>query len=1013
MRLAFVCVAALSVFLFASLGRSQNKNDPYAEHIAPGGPKTPEEERKAFHLPPGFEAQLVAAEPDIYKPMNIAFDAHGRLWVTESVEYPFPAPEGKKGRDAVKILEDFGPDGRARKITTFADGLNIPIGVLPVPHGALVYSIPNIWRLTDTEGKGRADKRDVFVGTIGHNDTHGMTNSFTWGFDGWIYATHGFSNTSTLKGSDGKAITMNSGNTYRMRPDGSHVEQFTWGQVNPFGLTFDPLGNLFSADCHTKPIMMLLRGAYYDSFGKPHDGLGYGPEMMGNYPDSTAIAGIAYYAADHYPAAYHGQVFIGDVVTCRVNEFRLQWRGSSPWATKHDFWLSDDRWFRPVAIQLGPDGALYVADFYNRIIGHYEVPLDHPGRDRERGRIWRIVYRGKDGKGEPHAPPDLTKASVAELVEYLGHPNLAIRVQATNQLVNRGGKEVADAVRAIMGPSGSNFQRVHGLWVMERMHVLDWQVLAAAADDDEREVRVHAMRVLSERKELTDKEHTLLLAGLKDKGKDPFVQRCAADALGRHPDVENLSPLLALRQAVPAADTHLLHTVRMAIRDTLRLPAAWNELAKLSENDQKAIADVAPGVPTAESAAYLVQHLQKLGGDLRQLLTLIHHIARYGDAATSRQLLALVRAHHPDQLGKQAALFQSVEQGVQERGAALDADALAWGKELTDKLLASSDGGEVRTGIRIAGSLRLKDTQPKLTAIAGEKSPLEHLRIEAVKSLALLDERKHVPLFGRILADAAEPVALREETAHALARLNHEDALGQLVHALPLVPARLQTIIAADLAGTRAGGEKLLEAVATGKASARLLQERFVEVRLAGTKIPKLKERLAKLTEGLPPADQRMQALFKKRKAGFTIAKADAAQGAKVYEKNCANCHQLGGKGAKVGPQLDGIGVRGVDRLLEDILDPNRNVDQAFRATTLGLKDGQSLSGLLLREEGEVLVLADAQGKEVRVPKNTVEERSTSQLSPMPANLVDQIAEQDFYHLLAFLLEQRAPKDGK
>jgi putative heme-binding domain-containing protein len=169
---------------------------------------------------------------------------------------------------------------------------------------------------------------------------------------------------------------------------------------------------------------------------------------------------------------------------------------------------------------------------------------------------------------------------------------------------------------------------------------------------------------------------------------------------------------------------------------------------------------------------------------------------------------------------------------------------------------------------------------------------------------------------------------------------------------------------------------------------------------------------VAKLTEGLPAADQRMQELFKRRKAGFTVAKTDPALGAKVYEKNCANCHQLGGKGAKIGPQLDGIGIRGVDRLLEDILDPNRNVDQAFRATTLALKDGQALTGLLLREEGEVLVLADAQGKEVRVPKNTVEERSTSQLSPMPANLVDQIAEPDFYHLLAFLLEQRAPKSN-
>src|SRR5262249_41618393 len=164
----------------------------------------------------------------------------------------------------------------------------------------------------------------------------------------------------------------------------------------------------------------------------------------------------------------------------------------SPWATKHDFLTSDDRWFRPVDIKLGPDGALYVADFYNRIIGHYEVPLNHPGRDRTSGRIWRIVYRGPDGKGPVPEPPtksDLTKAPVAELVDHLGHPNITIRTIATNQLALRGGKEGADAVKAIMGPSGSNLQRVHGLWVLERLGALDDGVLTYAAEDDQREIR--------------------------------------------------------------------------------------------------------------------------------------------------------------------------------------------------------------------------------------------------------------------------------------------------------------------------------------------------------------------------------------------------------------------------------------------------------------------------------------------------------------------------------------------
>ena len=157
---------------------------------------------------------------------------------------------------------------------------------------------------------------------------------------------------------------------------------------------------------------------------------------------------------------------------------------------------------------------------------------------------------------------------------------------------------------------------------------------------------------------------------------------------------------------------------------------------------------------------------------------------------------------------------------------------------------------------------------------------------------------------------------------------------------------------------------KILE---LGKASARLLQEPRVSGPLGNAGVPKLAEQLATLQKGLPPADARVNALIATRRAGFGMAKAEAMAGAKVYETACANCHMLGGKGGRVGPQLDGIGVRGLDRLLEDTLDPSRNVDQTFRLTTIALKDGQVLSGLLLREEGEVIVLADAQGKEVRV----------------------------------------------
>src|SRR5215212_2012785 len=179
--------------------------DPFTENVRTAPPLSPQEQQKKFHLPPGFEIQLVASEPDIDKPINMAVDGKGRIWVSGSQEYPFPAKPPVKGKDTIHILEDADHDGRAEKITLFAEGLNIPTGVYPYKNGVIAYSIPAIHYFEDSNGDGKSDVDRVLYGTFGFRDTHGMTNSFRRGFDGWLYATHGFSNTSTIKGADEKA----------------------------------------------------------------------------------------------------------------------------------------------------------------------------------------------------------------------------------------------------------------------------------------------------------------------------------------------------------------------------------------------------------------------------------------------------------------------------------------------------------------------------------------------------------------------------------------------------------------------------------------------------------------------------------------------------------------------------------------------------------------------------------------------------------------------------------------
>jgi putative heme-binding domain-containing protein len=996
---------------------AQTNFDRFAPQVAQTDPLTAQEQLKKFHLPPGFEIQLVAAEPEIRKPINLNFDDAGRLYATQSEEYPYAAASGAKMRDVVKRFEQFGPDGRAKKVTTVVDGLNIPIGVAASGQDLIVYSIPNVYLCRDRDGDGVYEDKQVLLGGFGHRDTHGMVNSLLPWIDGWVYACHGFSNTSEVQGADGQKIVMTSGNTFRLRADGSHVEYFTHGQVNPFGLAFDPLGNLYSADCHTLPAYELLRGAWYPSFGKPHDGLGFGPTMMSHNHGSTAISGVAYYAADHFPPEYRDTLFIGNPVTCRVNHDRLALQGSTPKAIEQpDFIRCDDPWFRPVDIELGPDGALYIADFYNRIIGHYEVPLEHPGRDRERGRIWRVVYRGADGKTPPPVMPDLSQAGFQQLVELLRHANLTVRIKATNRLATMS---LADADRAqlqqlLLADNENPWQQAHALWVLERTSPsgLSDEVLAPCFDKSPAAVQVHLLKLIANRPDAENFSAKLLD---KVQGKladsDAFVSRAAAEALGQHPRHENLRPLLAAWFATPPEDTHRVHVIRMALRDHLVVPGFYAAATSLTVNEaaaQAQVAELSLGVPNAAAAGFLLGYLQDLPSDRPPHATLLEHAARYVPDDQLPKVQAFAQRFQSSPPEDQLSVVRALYRATQARGGKQSELMQTWQQRLARELLASDRESRVQSGLEMARDFKLAELHDDLTRLAAASSKFANLRTAAIDACVANDATRSVTLLGGILAESTEPMSLRQKAAQALGNINTEPARLQLLALLKTAPERLAIEIAGGLASSAQGSELLLSAVAEGKAAPTVLQEVAIDRRLRASKLPELDVRLAKLTAGLPPRDERLRKLVDERRKSFAQAQSDVALGKKVFEKTCAACHRLAGQGNKIGPELDGVGQRGLDRLLEDVLDPSRNVDQAFRAVQIVTNDGRVILGLPLRREGQVQILADAAGKEIRLPLADIEEQTISPLSPMPANVADLVPEKDFQHLVAFLLQQRS-----
>ncbi len=1134
--------------------------DPFAENVRTTDPLPPDQEIKTFELPPGFKIELVASEPDINKPMNIAWDSRGRLWVSSSREYPFPVPLDKPARDSIKIFEDFDEKGHARKVTTFAEGLNIPIGLYPYKNGVIAWSIPNIWFFEDTDGDGKADKKEILYGPFGwQRDTHGNQASFRRGFDGWIYATHGYNNISKVKARDGSEINVHSGNTYRIATDGSHIESNSYGQVNPFGLWFDHYGDLFSSDCHSQPIYELLRGAYYPSFGAPHDGLGFGPEVMDHQHGSTAICGIILYEDDLWPAEFQNTVLTGDVMSSRLDRDTLIAHGTSKKA-RHEkpFLTSSDPWFRPNDMTLGPDGALYVTDFYNRIIGHYEVPLTHPGRDRERGRIWKVSYEGKP----LHGLPDFTKRSANELIAEFNSANLPRRMLAMNELIDRVGSAAVGPLRATLkNPAASQTEIVHSLWSLQRLKVLDADLLRKFASHSDPAVRVHAMRILSESPEFGPLRLTAGVNALKDS--DPLVERAAADALGRFPEPEaDVRPLLNLLARTPTYDDHLRHTARIALRNQLREGGPILMYSRYKPAEAKEIASVCLGIPNPDAASFLIEHIQNATEPTAKVTEYVRHAARYVPEERVAKLTSYIRDHYKTEVDQQLNFFKAIQEGSAQRGLQLSTDLRSWGADLATRLLESGDsenqpwrnyavsghpasanpwflqkrasadgdkeslflcslppGGEhltgalrsrtfavpnhlkfflaghdgiptsapqgnnfvrlvstngqelakanpprndiaqavewdlganagqtayvelvdgdtgaayawiaagrfepavvpmpsanpnqisarVQAGADIAKTLQLAALTPQLSALLARNTVDSDAQAALGSALVSLDPNEQRLALVPLLSENSIPSDLRQKVAESIAAGGKSESLPVLVEAMRSVPSRIQLKLAQSLAGSIGGAETLLTMVENHQAAPRVLLDKTVQDKIAARNNSGLRSRDKDLTKNLEPANEAVQKQIEAARSKYDPAKAVPTEGAKVFAQNCAICHRIDGNGAVIGPQLDGIGSRGLERVLEDVLDPNRNVDINFRTQIVVLNDGDVQSGLFRREEGELLILADSTGKEIILPKKEIQSRRESETSLMPANFGDIIPEKDFQNLISFLLSK-------
>ena len=469
-------------------------------------PLSPEESMERIIVPGGFELQLFASEPDIRKPITMAFDERGRLWVAETIDYPNELRPAGQGRDRLTVLEDTTGDGKADTFTVFAENLSIPTGIAFARGGVIVYHAPDTLFLKDTTGDGKADLKEVLFTGWGSRDTHAQASNLRYGLDNWYWGAIGYSGFNGTVG--GKEIRFSSG-LHRFRGDGSELEFQRSTNNNTWGLGWSEDGLVFGSTANNVPsVLMPFPNRYYDTVGNLNPPVlpslastsRFLPirdkirqvDVHGGY---TAAAGHALYTARTWPREYWNRIsFVAGPTGHLLGEFVLTPAGAGFRAENAtNLMVSDDEWSSPIMAEVGPDGHLWVIDWYNYIIQHNPTPAGHQTgagnayitdlRDKRHGRIYRVVYTG----AEATEPFSLHGASLDKLVATLSHPNMLWRLHAQRLLVERGQTDVVPALLRVLAQQevdeiGLNVGAIHALWTLHGLGSLNGseaQVLAA------------------------------------------------------------------------------------------------------------------------------------------------------------------------------------------------------------------------------------------------------------------------------------------------------------------------------------------------------------------------------------------------------------------------------------------------------------------------------------------------------------------------------------------------------
>ena len=924
----------------------------------PKSPLSPEDERKTFQIAdPRLLIELVAAEPQIDSPVAIAWDAAGAMYVAEMPGYPETMGQGR-----IRRLEDRDGDGRYEHATVFADSLDFPNGVLPYKDGIFVTAAPDILFLKDTNGDGAADERMVMFTGFHHGNEQLLVNGLYWGHDNWIYGANGRSD-GLVRRADQPAEQAISIRTqdFRFHPETLEFQPLP-GQ-SQFGAARDDWGNRFLS-WNTIPIRQALLGgehvqrnpqlaveAVFD-LAEPNDSgriyaISQLPKQFNAEPAEAynALSGLTIYRGGSLGEEYHGNAFVGESLSNLVLRRVLEPRG--PTFTARDveqgkeFLASTDSWFHPVNFATGPDGALYVVDFYRQFVEHpdWVAPGLRDGapwqEGRGHGRIWRI-RKQEVSKTERGQALSLASVPVEALIAELGHKNGWRRDTAQRLLVERGAKQSAKAVSNVLHHDRAHV-RAHAMWILEGLHALsnaDLRPMLTAADEH---VRSAAIQLAARR-----------LAGAKEL--EPVLLSLQNDS----------SELVRFHLALALGESR-------------------------SEHSRAALADLLANYPDDEYLSLAV-----LAGASEQPARFLTSLAGHKQAA----LWKAPRLHQ----------FRTLRRlGHGAAGSAQSEEIRSWLAGL-DRYEVGLGHLAIYCGLATGSDDQTKGSQPTVLhvlarQVAADQHTDPEMRASAIDVFVAGDA---APENGALLLDllqADEPQSVQLSAARAIGQLDDPELSRRALQAWSSRLASVRRSLLSHLSQTANSAAVIVEGLESGQIAVVELDDGSRKA-LAGHVNSGLRERAQKILAASVPEDRRK--VLADYQVALTMP-GDRQRGGAVFSAECLSCHSMHGRGQRVGPDLTGAASRPKETLLVDLFDPSRQVSPDYLAYTALTTEGQVYAGLLVAENAGGVTLREAGGVEHTIAREKIEQLRPSGKSLMPDGMEQKLSQQATADLLEFL----------